>query len=196
MFTGYGLIWDIGSIKPRGKETIEYTLRLPSVIESTTYELKTVVEYQTFEDFLTLEETSYLTVNPEGKVKLAEGNESKSVKAKGKGYSKVHWGRPSFKGGDGASPGKKKGHDKDKGTPDNPGKPDKPPKEPGPPENPRNPPDEPDDSSDDNNPPENPGNPGQPDNPGNPPENPRQGDGNPGNDNPGGGNPGKGGGKG
>lgn len=118
-FTGFGLIWSVGTVEH--KETLTYTLGLPEVSEPTTYELKTVVEYQTVEDLETLEKTSYLTVTPKGQVKLAEGDESKSVKAKGKGYSKVHWGRPSFKGGNGASHGKKKGHDKDKGKPDKPG---------------------------------------------------------------------------
>jgi hypothetical protein len=147
IFTGFGLMWVVGTVEH--KETLTYTLGLPEVSEPTTYELKTVVEYQTLEDLEILEKTSYLTVSPKAQIKLDEGNESKSVKARGKGYSKVHWGRPSYKGGKGASHGKKKGHDKDKGKPDkpgkpeNPGKPDKPPKDPGPPDNPGNPPENP-----------------------------------------------------
>jgi hypothetical protein len=73
---------------------------------------------------MTLEKTSYLTVNLKGQAKLNVGKESRSMKAKGKGYSKVYWGRPHFKGGDSAShgKGKKKGHDKEKGKPDKPPK--------------------------------------------------------------------------
>ncbi len=135
-FTGYGLIWDVGSIKSGKKQTVEYSLGLPPVTEPITYELRTVVEYQTLEDFLTLEETVYLTVSPDSGARLAKGQSKSSVKERGKGYNKVHRSRRYSKDGDSESHGKKKGHDKDKGKPDNPGKP-------GNPDNPGNPPENP-----------------------------------------------------
>jgi hypothetical protein len=174
IFTGFGMMWVVGTVEH--KETLTYTLGLPMVTEPTTFELRTVVEYQTLEDLEVLEKTSYLTVSPKG-VKLAEGKERKSVKAKGKGYSKVHWGRPSFKGGGGASHGKKKGHDKDKGKPDKPEKPDKPPKDPGAPDKPENPPKDkepgkPENPGKPDKPPKDPGTPDNPGKPGKPPKEP------------------------
>jgi hypothetical protein len=97
-----------------------------------TYELRTVVEYQTAEDLMALEITRYLTVNPEGKVRLGKGEEKASVKEKGKGYDKTRLHRPDFKGGSGSHRRNVgKGHGKDKGKPDKPpGKPEDPPRRP------------------------------------------------------------------
>ncbi len=94
VFTGFGLMWNMGLIEK--KETASYTLRIPEISEPTTYELKTVVEYQNHDDLMTLEMTSYLTVNPDGQARIDHGKDIQSVKAEGKGYSKVHWARPNF----------------------------------------------------------------------------------------------------
>ena len=94
VFTGFGLVWNMGQIEK--KETASYTLRIPEISEPTTYELKTVVEYQNHDDLMTLEMTSYLTVNPDGRARIDNGKDIQSVKAEGKGYSKVHWARPNF----------------------------------------------------------------------------------------------------
>ena len=119
IFTGFGLMWQAGIVN--GKETLTYTLILPEVTEPTTYELRTVVEYQTYDDFMLLEKTHYLTVTPggqvrikeqariktrhltvtpEGQVRIEEGKEALSVKGEGKGYDKVYWASPNFRGGD------------------------------------------------------------------------------------------------
>ncbi len=97
VFTGFGLMWNMGTIEK--KETASYTLRIPEISEPTTYELKTVVEYQNHDDLMTLERTSYLTVNPDGRARIDNGKDIQSVKAEGKGYSKVHWARPNFETG-------------------------------------------------------------------------------------------------
>jgi hypothetical protein len=143
-FTGFGLIWDLGTVEH--KKTIEYTLGLPSVTETTTYELRTMVEYQTLEDLKTLEGVAYLTVDLEGRASLEKGEEKIGVKERGKGYGKVHWGRRYSR--DGGSPNKDHGreHGKGRGPPENPGPPEdpgnpnpSPPDNPGPPENLGNP---------------------------------------------------------
>jgi hypothetical protein len=117
-YTATGLVWQMGIVDQ--KETASYTLELPEVTESTEFTLKTVVEYQTFSDIKTIEKTATLTVSPKGPAKLDRTREKTATKAKGKGYSKVHYAAPSFKGGS-ESKGKKKGHNKDKGKPENPG---------------------------------------------------------------------------
>ncbi len=131
-FTGYGLIWDVVEVRSGKSVSLEYTLDLPSVSEPTTYELRTVVEYQTLVDVLTLEETTYLTVYPDGKASLEKGQSKSSVKERGKGYSKVPRGSRISRGG-GSSENKANGRgkgngkpDKPPGKPDDPGKPDKP----------------------------------------------------------------------
>jgi subtilase family serine protease len=130
VFTGYGLMWVVGVVEHR--ETIAYTIRLPEVEEPATYELKTVVEYQTPWDLEVVEKTAYLTLTPGGKARLDKGRDKRSVKARGKGYARVYWGRPNYKGGEGPQ-GKKKGIGKGKGKgkgkpekPEKPGKPGKP----------------------------------------------------------------------
>ncbi len=112
------MIWVVGGIEPSEKEAVEYTLGLPSVTEPTTYELKTVVEYQTLEDLEILEVITYLTVHP-NKVILEKGKENKGV-VKGKGYSHARMGRRYSRSSE------NKGHGKGKGKPDKPGKLDKP----------------------------------------------------------------------
>lgn len=115
IFTGFGLMWQMGTIER--KETASCTLTLPEVTEPTPFTLKTVVEFQTFDDLETIEKTTILTVNPKGPAKLNESGQSKKVKAKGKGYDKVHYATPNFKAEEDESNGKKKGHDKYKDKP-------------------------------------------------------------------------------
>lgn len=105
-------MWDIGTIEAKKKQTIEYTLGVPSVTTTKSYELKTIVEYQSLEDFETIEEIIYITVYPEEKIKIVKGKQTKKIKAKGKGYSKVHMGSRYSKGGSG---GKKVAHGKGHG---------------------------------------------------------------------------------
>ncbi len=117
VFLNTGLAWDVGDIKTGDKGRLKYTLVLPDVEEPTTYEFKTIVEYQTQEDLEILEVITYLTIDPKDVAILKKGNESKKLE-KGKGYSKGHKGNKYSKG---EGP-KNKGHGKGKGKPDNPGK--------------------------------------------------------------------------
>jgi len=179
-FTGYGLMWDVGRIKQGEKQSIEYTLIIPEVKVPTTYTLRTVVEYQTAEDLETIEEITYLVVEPDGQVKLKAGQGKHAVKERGQGYTRGTRGRHYDRGG-----GSGEDRGRGRGRPENPGRPEDPGR--GPPDNPRQP------DNPDNPPPNNP-NPGQPKNPGqgndNGGGNPSQGNGNGGgNDSP---NPGQG----
>jgi len=140
----YGLLWEIEKIEQGKKQAVEYTLKIQKVEVATTYELKTIVEYQPAEDLEMLEEITYLTVEPDAQVKLKEGQSKGAVKEKGRGYTKEQRGRAYSKGGgsSGGSSGDRgkseehrqddKAHEKEKGKPDSPpGNPN-----PGPPENP------------------------------------------------------------
>ncbi len=133
IFTGYGLLWDVGRVEQGDKQSVEYTLRI--LVETpTTYMLRTVVEYQTAEDLEMLEEITYLTVEPNGQLRLKEGQSKGEVKEKGKGYTKEERGRGYSKSssGGGGDRGKSeehrqddKAHEKEKGKPDSPPRKDK-----------------------------------------------------------------------
>ncbi|MEE8400997.1 MAG: hypothetical protein V3R86_02440 [Candidatus Hydrothermarchaeaceae archaeon] len=94
VFTGFGVMWKAGTVEQ--SKTLSYTLRLPTVEEPATYEIKTVVEFQTRENLETVEKISYLTVNPDGQVMISGGRETSEVTAEGKGFTRVYWARPSF----------------------------------------------------------------------------------------------------
>lgn len=105
IFVPYGLLWEIEKIEQGKKQAVEYTLIIPKVEVTTTYELRTVVEYQTAEDLEMLKETTYLTVEPDGQAKLKEGQSKGTVKEKGKGYTKEQRGSTYSKGGGSSSGG-------------------------------------------------------------------------------------------
>jgi hypothetical protein len=95
-FTGFGLLWNAKTIED-GK-TIKYTLRVPEISEPAIYELKTVIEYQTYDDLMTLEKTTLLVVYPdEGIVEIENGEDTHIVKLESVGYSKVDYAIPDFK---------------------------------------------------------------------------------------------------
>lgn len=81
------------------------------------------------EDLEMLEEITYLTVEPNGQLRLKEGQSKGEVKEKGKGYTKEERGREYSKSssGGGGDRGKSeehrqddKAHEKEKGKPDSP----------------------------------------------------------------------------
>jgi hypothetical protein len=96
IFTRFGLMWNVKTIE-EGK-TIHYTLRVPEISEPAIYELKTVIEYQNYDDLMTLEKTTRLVVYPdEGIVEIENGEDTQIVKREGVGYNKVEYKVPDFK---------------------------------------------------------------------------------------------------
>lgn len=119
VYLNSGLAWDLGDLEPGDKGRIRYTLVFPVVDESTTYEFRTVVEYQTQNELEVLEVITYLTVDPNDVVILKKGPESKRVE-KGRGYSHGRMDKRHDSGG-GSSP-KNKGHGRANGKSDEKGK--------------------------------------------------------------------------
>ena len=113
VFTGFGLMWNVKTIE-EGK-TIQYTLRVPEISEPAIYELKTVIEYQTYDDLVTLEKITRLVVYPEGIVEMENGEDVQVVKREGIGYNNVYFRIPDFKAyntGSTSDAGKSKGKGK------------------------------------------------------------------------------------